>query len=136
HVLHKEASVNPDQVGTKASLWYELSIPAGETAQIRLRFSDGEDDLGASFDATMRARKQEADDFYATLTPEGCPPDEAMVMRQAFAGMLWGKQFYHYDVDRWLEGDPAQPSPPSARRQGRNATWMHLNNHDVISMPD
>ena len=84
----------------------------------------------------MAARQTEADDFYADLTPAGTSVDEAEVMRQAFAGMLWSKQFFHYDVDRWLEGDPAGPPPPDSRKTVRNAEWRHLNNADVISMPD
>jgi hypothetical protein len=82
------------------------------------------------------ARRAEADAFYAALTPPGTTPDEARVLRQALAGMLWGKQFFHYDVARWLDGDPALPPPPEARHRGRNAGWRHLNNRDVISMPD
>jgi hypothetical protein len=84
----------------------------------------------------MRDRQAEADEFYAALAAAHASSDEAAVMRQAFAGMLWSKQFYHYDVDRWLKGDPAGPPPPPARRHGRNHQWWHLNNADVISMPD
>ena len=81
-------------------------------------------------------REREADELYAELTPAGCGEDEARVLRQALAGMLWSKQFYHYDVRRWLDGDPAQPPPPAERLTGRNAHWRHLDNMDVISMPD
>jgi hypothetical protein len=88
------------------------------------------------FSRVMNARAQEADEFYAELTPAGAGEDEALVLRQALAGMLWSKQFYHYDVERWLEGDPAGPAPPEARVSGRNHDWRHLNNRDVISMPD
>jgi hypothetical protein len=84
----------------------------------------------------LSARRADADDFYAALTPPATTDDEAMVLRQALSGMLWSKQFYHYDVARWLDGDPSQPAPPPGRRTGRNSAWRHLNNHDVISMPD
>src|SRR5262249_26789088 len=78
----------------------------------------------------------EAEEFYAELTPQRASADEAAVMRQAFAGMLWGKQFYNYDVARWLDGDPAQPAPPATRRGGRNSRWRNLNAFDIMSMPD
>ncbi len=84
----------------------------------------------------MAQRSREADEFYARLTPPQRSADDAMVMRQAFAGMLWSKQFYHYDVERWLDGDPAYPLPPVERKLGRNHDWRHLDNLDVISMPD
>src|SRR5204862_6451873 len=103
-------------------------------AEVRVRL--GGSDVGDGFDAVMAARQSEADAFYAALTPPGVPPEEAAVMRQAFAGMLWSKQFFHYDIDHWLDGDPAQPPPPEARKHGRNSEWRHLNNLDVISMPD
>jgi hypothetical protein len=93
-------------------------------------------DLGAGFEAVMTERQGEADAFYAALTPPAAGPDEARVMRQGFAGMLWSKQFYHYDVRRWLTGDPTSPPPPEGHQRGRNADWQHLRNADVISMPD
>ena len=83
-----------------------------------------------------RRRRAEADEFYAELTPAGASPDEALVMRQAFAGLLWSKQFYYYDVTRWLEGDPAQPRPPDSRLDGRNARWRTFSAFDILSMPD
>ena len=86
--------------------------------------------------AVMAARRAEADAFFAPLHPGRRPPDEALVLRQAVAGLLWGKQFYHFDVARWLDGDPAGPPPPPGRRHGRNAHWWHMNSFDVISMPD
>jgi len=138
HVVHGAATVNPEGVGTKGALWYRLRIPAGGTAEIRLRLS--EDDAAASFgppfDAVFEERERESDEFYAGVIPAGTPGEVAMVARQAFAGMLWSKQFFHYDVDRWLDGDPAQPPPPPERLHGRNADWRTLNNHDIISMPD
>jgi len=81
-------------------------------------------------------RRAEADEFYAELTPAGASADEALVMRQAFAGLLWSKQFYHYDVELWLDGDPAQPRPPDSRRGGRNARWRTFSALDILSMPD
>jgi hypothetical protein len=136
-VVTGSGPVNPLGVGTKAALRYDLTVPAGETAEIRLRLADGAEprDLRAGFTRLMATRKREADEFYADLLP-AAPPAEAGIARQAFAGLLWGKQFFHFDVDRWLEGDPAGPVPPPQRLAGRNASWRHLNNHDVISMPD
>src|SRR5205814_352063 len=93
-------------------------------------------DFGAGFDAVFVQRKKEADEFYATRMPKGLSDDAKVVMRQALGGMLWCKQFYHYDVKHWLEGDPAAPPPPKDRLQGRNRDWVHLYNSDIISMPD
>jgi hypothetical protein len=136
HVVNGLSTVNPERTGTKAALRYRLTVPAGGTATLRLRLFDGDGDLGESWETTFKARKREADRFYASLTPPGAGDDVAMVLRQALAGMLWTKQLYHYDVERWLDGDPAGPPPPESRKQGRNAEWRHINNHDVISMPD
>src|SRR4029077_11188785 len=133
------AAVNPLQTGTKASAHYKLSIPAGGTATVRLRLTDQsslKDPLGKEFAQIFAARKQEADDFYSTVIPEEISADSKNVMRQAFAGMLWSKQFYHYELLRWLDGDPTQPPPPPQRRAGRNHQWTHLYNSDVLSMPD
>jgi hypothetical protein len=90
----------------------------------------------SAFDRILGRRQAEADAFYATLAPSDASADEVLVMRQAFAGMLWSKQFFHYDVEQWLNGDPGLPPPPASRLEGRNAAWRHLNNADVISMPD
>ena len=92
--------------------------------------------LGTDFDAGRRGAGREADEFYAELTPAAASADEALVMRQAFAGMLWSKQLYHYDVARWLDGDPTQPRPPASRPHGRNARWRTFNAFDIMSMPD
>ena len=136
HVVDGRDSINSAQTGTKAALWYRLEVAAGATQLITLRLhGDGTTQAVASADV-LTARQADADEFYAALTPPATTADEAMIMRQALSGMLWSKQFYHYDVARWLDGDPAQPAPPAARRTGRNAGWRHLNNHDVISMPD
>src|SRR5205085_6331585 len=126
---------NPAQTGTKSALRYRLEVDPGATATIELRLSE-QGSLGDDFDEVLSARSAEADDFYAELTPSGASDDEALVLRQALAGMLWSKQWYHYDVERWLDGDPAGPPPPDSRRGGRNHDWMHLNNMDVVSMPD
>jgi hypothetical protein len=135
HVVRGAATVSPEGRGTKGALWYRLAVAPGESAEVRLRLSAGSLDLGPGWTGTMSEREREADDFYAALAP-GATADEAHVLRQAFAGMLWSKQFYHYDVARWLDGDPAGPPPPPERRSGRNSRWRHLSNHDVISMPD
>ena len=135
-VVHGTDTVNPDSNGTKAALWHRLTVAGGDTAEVRLRMSRGPADVADGFDATMTARRAEADAFYAGLTPKDASADEAMVMRQAFAGMLWSKQYYHFDVARWLDGDPGQMTPPAQRHYGRNATWRHVVAADVISMPD
>jgi hypothetical protein len=137
----KEA-VNPEQVGTKAAARYRLRIGAGESATVRLRLTNIESlatpeaPVGTDFDRVFQDRQREADEFYATVIPSHLSEDGKNVMRQAFAGMLWSKQYYHYVVKDWLEGDPAGPPPPPQRRHGRNASWTHLYNEDVISMPD
>jgi Glycosyl hydrolase family 63 C-terminal domain len=135
HVVHGAATVNPDPIGTKAGFRYRLEVGAGETAIVELRLGE-QPGLGEEFAAVMSARLAEADEFYAALTPAGASPDEALVLRQALAGMLWSKQFFHYNVLKWLEGDPACPPPPASRWAGRNHEWAHLNNMDVVSMPD
>lgn len=136
HVVHGMATVNPDRTGTRAAMRYRLTVPAGASAELRLRLSpEDAPALGRSWDETMQRREREADAFYRSLAP-AAPPEQARVMRQAFAGMIWGKQFFHLDVERWLDGDPGQPTPAAGRERGRNAAWRHLNTHDVISMPD
>jgi hypothetical protein len=138
HVVDGVDSVNPDGTGTKASLHYVFDVPPGEQRTIRLRLSagDGLPAVDAAYDEILAQRRAEADGYFASLTPAGASADEALVLRQAIAGLLWGKQFYHYNLQRWLDGDPAGPPPPPERRDGRNSGWQHLNNHDVISMPD
>jgi mannosylglycerate hydrolase MGH1-like protein/glycosyl hydrolase family 63 len=139
HVVSGTATVNPANTGTKCAFWYRLTIEPGASAEIRLRLRPGgasEDPFGENFDGITARRKAEADEFYHALTPEKATQDEALVMRQAFAGMLWSKQFYHYDVGRWLDGDPTQPPPPPDRAQQRNARWRNFNAFDIMSMPD
>jgi hypothetical protein len=139
HVVHGAPTVNPDQVGTKAALHYILTVPAGAAAEVRVRLVAEESatpDVTTGFDAAVAERHAEADAFFTDLTPSTATADEARVLRQSIAGLMWGKQFFHYDVQRWLDGDPAGPPPPEARKSGRNHEWWHLNNGDVISMPD
>jgi hypothetical protein len=140
HVLTGAATVNPEGTGTKAAAWYVVEVPAGETTEIRLRLqadpADDTADLGTGFDAVFAARRAEADEFYDSVIPPATPDEERLVARQAFAGMLWSMKHYHYDVARWLDGDPGQPSPPATRRWIRNGQWRHLKADDVLSMPD
>jgi len=137
HVVSGAPTVNPAQRGTKAAFHHTLTVGAGQSATIELRLrATDQPGLGDDFAQVMAAREQEADAFYAELTPASASPDEALILRQAFAGMLWSKQFFHFDVRRWLAGDPAYPPPPPERLSGRNHEWTHLNNRDVISMPD
>src|SRR6266568_462054 len=142
HVISGAATVNPDRRGTKCAFWYRLTLQPGATAELRLRLRPsgsaptGASALGTGFDRVINARRAEADEFYAELTPEGATAEEAMVMRQAFAGMLWSKQFYNFDVARWLDGDPAQPAAPASRRGGRNSRWRSFDAFDIMSMPD
>ena len=147
HVISGAPTVNPERHGTKAAVRHRLTVDPGGQAEIRLRFwkrgegarpapTAAEGDLGAGFDQVLADRRAEADAFFAGITPEGATADEAAVLRQASAGMLWSKQFFHYDVAQWLAGDPTQPPPPAGRPSIRNGDWTHLNNRDVISMPD
>ena len=147
HVVSGSDTVNPAGTGTKGALWYRLEVSPGATAEIRLRLRatqpEDPDDagtatavLGATWADAVSKRRAEADEYYAELIPEGTPVSTAAVARQACAGMIWGQQFYHYDIERWLEGDPSEPTPPASRLTGRNSGWRHLNNHEVLSMPD
>ncbi len=133
-------AVNPEETGTKAAAWYRLEIPAGGEAVVRLRLTaareSGKDPFDPSFDEIFSDRIREADDFFASRIPGTLSAEERNVVRQGFAGLLWSKQFYHYVLRHWLEGDPAQPAPPPARKEGRNSDWPHLHARDVISMPD
>ena len=134
-----KGTVNPERSGTKAAANYKFTLAAGETAVVRMRLSDVDFRGRSAFDGfenTFTVRQREANEFYATVIPQGISADAQSVMRQAFAGMLWSKQFYHYVVRDWLQGDPAGPVPPEERKSGRNREWTHLYNADVISMPD
>ncbi len=140
YIVHgNHQSVNPEQQGTKATANYKLTIAPGATATIRLRLTNEQLDgrkAFAQFDKTFADRLREADEFYDSVIPKHLSADARLVMRQAFAGMLWSKQFYHYVIEQWLDGDPAAPKPPAERARGRNHEWKHLHNADVISMPD
>jgi hypothetical protein len=148
-------AVNPEKTGTKASALYRLRLGPGASATLRLRWTNQEpriasrsaprlviasapqsELLGQNFDSILALRRTEADEFYAKPAPKGLSEDAKNVQRQAFAGLLWSKQFYHLDLRTWLDGDPAGPPPPEGRKKGRNHEWSNLYNADVISMPD
>jgi hypothetical protein len=165
-IRQNKSAVNPDQIGTKMAAHYVLSLAPGQSATLKLRLTDleplgsmdihatiagaisspahleraaevpGTNDFGVGFDGLFELRKTEADEFYASRIPQHLSEDAKNVMRQAYGGMLWSKQFYHYDVRTWLEGDPAGPPPPKERLKRRNKDWTHLYNEDIISMPD
>jgi len=141
YLVHgKQDAVNPAQVGTKMAAHYPFTLAAGETQSVQLRLSDGGpkglQPFDEAFAETFKQRLQEADAFYAAITPAGLSEESVRVQRQAFAGLLWSKQFYHYDVKTWLSGDPGQLPPPPERLDGRNHEWTHLYNEDILSMPD
>ncbi|HSB64512.1 MAG TPA: glucosidase, partial [Thermoanaerobaculia bacterium] len=133
-----QEAVNPAGFGTKSAAWYRLDVPAGGSRKIRLRLTDAKpaDPFGPSFDSILAARRAEADAFYANVIPDDVSDDAKSVMRQSFGGLLWSKQYYGFEVARWLKGDPDEPPPPPERKHGRNSEWGHLFNADVISMPD
>jgi len=161
-----KAAVNSLETGTKMAAYYPVKLGPGESVTLKMRLTDleplagmdsglgkvgiitspghadraegvpGTDDFGAGFDGLFAIRKKEADEFYTARIPKELSADAQGVMRQAFAGMLWCKQFYHYDVNTWLDGDPAGPEPPAIRWEGRNKDWTHLYNDDILSMPD
>jgi mannosylglycerate hydrolase MGH1-like protein len=146
-VVHGRAdAVNPAGEGTRAAAWYRVRVPGGESRTLRLRLrASGHpappapgagEPFGDTFERVFATRIREADEFYDGVHGSALRAEERAVSRQAYAGLLWSKQFYHYIVKDWLEGDPAQPAPPEARRRGRNAEWTHAYNRDVISMPD
>jgi hypothetical protein len=162
----KKSAVNPQQTGTKMAAYYPLQLGPGQSETIKLRLTDMEplasmeralgfvgtitspghddrpegvpatNDFGAGFDGVFSLRQNDADEFYASRVTSELSDDAKSVMRQAFGGLLWSKQFYHYDVRNWLDGDPAGPPPPPERLKGRNKDWTHLYNDDVMSMPD
>jgi Glycosyl hydrolase family 63 C-terminal domain len=130
-------AVNPARLGTKAAAHYQMDLPGGGSARVRLRLSSSAIDAGfLDFDAILERRRAEADEFYAVLQRDLDDPEMRRIHRQAIAGMLWTKQFYYFDIPEWLDGDPALPPPPAQRKHGRNVDWRHLNNADIISMPD
>jgi mannosylglycerate hydrolase MGH1-like protein len=143
HVVAGAATVNPEHHGTKAALWYQVAVEPGATIELHLRLrSSGSkpakvtNALGARFDEVVVRCRQEADEFYAEMAPAQGTSETAMIMRQAFSGMLWSKQMYAYDVRRWLEGDPTQPTPPADRWTKRNSRWKSFDAFDIMSMPD
>jgi hypothetical protein len=154
-VVTGSPTVNPEQTGTKAALDYEVTVQPGASAVIRVRLTEEPAepaDAGVAqpfgrvgFDATIARRRREADEFWASVTPDsgtgtgtgpGTSRDEAHIVRQAMAGLLWSKQFYHFNVRRWLSGDTTAPPPPPGRGRIRDGDWQHLNAHDVLLMPD
>jgi hypothetical protein len=152
-VLGDTRAVNPNQRGTKCGVYGLIMIPAGETRQIRLRLTHAKSPLvtdeakndpstfaetafADSFESTFENRIAEADEFYADRIPHSLPPERQATMRQAYAGLLWTKQFYHYSVSTWLDGDPNGVPTSEARKEGRNSDWRNLFNRDIISMPD
>src|SRR6185312_9725636 len=135
----RQDAVNPEGRGTKVAGVYYRTVPAGESVVVRVRLCVGAEQTTpgfADFDALVAERRQEADAFYAVLQAGISDGDMRLVQRQAFAGMLWSKQFYYFDVAEWLDGDPRQPPPPQGRKSGRNSAWRHLSAVDIISMPD
>ena len=136
----RSEAVNPKQTGTKAAALYRLELPAHGTAEIRLRLAERglppEPSLGPGFADLFAERIREADEFYQGHVSANFSVEQRQVARQAYAGLLWSKQFYHYIIQDWLDGDPQQPPPPPERRAGRNADWIQLYNRDIISMPD
>ena len=142
HVVSGADTVNPDRRGTKAAWHYRLTVPAGQTVQLRLRLSDADstgadtDWAGAAFDATQAARQRDADEFYTELAPADIDAERMRIVTQASAGLIWSKQMYSYDVTRWLDGDPAEPAPPAGHKGVRNAGWRHLDARDILAMPD
>jgi len=151
HLLHGADTVSAERRGTKGALHYRLTVPPGGTSRVRVRLvgvphpaldvdpsglAADRIDVGDEFDRILAERRAEADAFYDAVIPVDRDAEQYRVARQAFGGLLWGKQFYHYDVTRWLSGDPGQPPPPPGRISIRNGRWRHLNDHEVILMPD
>jgi hypothetical protein len=136
HIVHGAETVNPKKTGTKASANYDLNIKAKQSITLRLRLSANATNGFGDFDDIFNAREAEANQFYADIQQGNDDEDSKLIQRQAFAGMLWSKQFYYYNVHQWLRGDPAGPLPPAQRLLARNNKWEHLNTMDIISMPD
>jgi hypothetical protein len=135
YIIHgKQEAIIKEQTGTKACGWYRETLAPGASKVIRLRLHPGGESMLPDFDCTFQQRIKEADEFY-TFAPH-LSEDGRNVQRQAFAGLLWNKQFYHFVVQQWLDGDPAYPPPPVERKSGRDRTWIHLYNDDVLSIPD
>ena len=140
YIVHgRDDAVNPENQGTKAAVHYQLQIRGGESKVIKLRLSKNSDlpyPFDKEFDDSFAQRIRDADSFYQRIAPGPLPDDMRKVQRQAFAGLLWNKQCYHFNVRDWLDGDPAQPPPPQERKEGRNHSWSFLDAYDIFSMPD
>ncbi|BDD04692.1 glucosidase [Aureibacter tunicatorum] len=137
YLIHQSDSINPDKEGTKSSALYDLELQAGEIKTIKVRLSNNtnlENPFSEEFDQTFENRINECNEFYNQVTPQQLSDEQKMIQRQAYAGMLWSKQYYHYVVADWLKGDPTQPTPPLGR--SRNSQWQHMYASNVISMPD
>ncbi len=136
YIVHGAATINPKKTGTKAAVNFDVNVPAKQSVTLRLRLSTDASNGFDDFDKLFDARKSEADEFYSDLEKGVDNADRMMIQRQALAGMLWNKQFYYFDINHWLNGDPAQPAPPQQRKNARNSKWTHFNTRDIISMPD
>jgi len=141
HVVRgSKTAVNPARSGSKVAFHCVYEIPANGSVSLRLRLRASskreQPPFGPEFDDVMRTRREDADEFYADVMEPGLDDEARMIKRQAYAGLIWSKQFYHYDVRTWLAGDPSQPPPPPQRSSGRNSDFAHLYNRDVVSMPD
>ncbi len=136
YLIHQTDSINPKKTGTKAAVNFDINVPAKQSVTLRLRLSTNASNGFDDFDKLFDVRKQEADQFYTDLQQGNANLDKCLIQRQALAGMLWSKQFYYYDINHWLHGDPAEPKPPAQRINARNSKWTHFNTRDIISMPD
>ncbi len=136
YIIHGADTVNPKNMGTKAAINYDLNIPARRSVTIRLRLSEDANYSFEDFDEVFAVRQTEADQFYNDIHGATMNPDRRLIQRQAFAGMLWNKQFYYSDIRHWLSGDKGMPRPPAQRQKARNSKWAHLNTRDIVSMPD
>ncbi|MEX0884356.1 MAG: glucosidase, partial [Cyclobacteriaceae bacterium] len=136
-VFGDKKHLNPKNTGTKAAAIYKLTIPAGGQSEVtfRMQHIQSEDPLN-EVEKIIADRIEDTENFYNTIQEKVKDPEMKNIQRQAFAGMLWSKQFYYYNVERWLEGDPGRYQPPTERKSGRNSNWKHLQNYDIISMPD
>ncbi len=135
-VRGKKKAVNPALRGTKVALHYQANVAPGESYTVKVRLQESLANPWVAFDKIFEQRKQEADTFYQHLQPKQLDEDTRRIQRQAYAGMLWSKQHYHYDVNYWLNGDSRSINTSNQRRQGRNSQWKHLVNNNIISMPD
>ncbi len=136
-IQQEQGAINPNRVGSKAAAYYQLLVQPQESQIIQLRLADQpdiRDPFAEEFEQVFLARQQETDAFYQTFVPQGCSGDRQQIQRQAFAGLLWTKQYYHFVIEDWLRGDPAHPRP--YRHKARNTEWQHLFNDDILSMPD